>query len=119
MANEEGAIRLLSTARFISSDFTLHNVEAVIYEKVDNYCRDSDNNLEPQDGSFGSISDDAKKKSMSHIIIFIERIHEKVKGIRIRSMTCERGLTWINNNDEVQTKLKNANGGADISFLVG
>lgn len=93
MVNEEGAIRLLSTARFISSDFTLHNVEAVIYDKVDNYCRDSINNLYPQDGSFGSISEDAKEKSMSHIINFIERIHEKVKGIRIRSMTCERCLT--------------------------
>ena len=93
MVNEDGAIRLLSTARFISSDFTLHNVEAVIYDKVDNYCRDSINNLYPQDGSFGSISEDAKEKSMSHTINFIERIHEKVKGIRIRSMTCERCLT--------------------------
>ena len=93
MVNEEGAIRLLSTARFISSDFTLHNGEAVIYEKVDNYCKHSVNNLYPQHGSFGSISKDAKEKSMSHIIIFIERIHEKVKGIRIRSMTCERCLT--------------------------
>jgi hypothetical protein len=56
---------------------------------------------------------------MSHIINFIQRIHEKVKGIRIRSMTCGRGLSWISTNDEVQTKLNNANGGADISFLVG
>jgi hypothetical protein len=119
MVNEEGAIRLLATARFISSDFTLHNVEAIIYEKVDNYCRDSINNLYPQDGSFGSISEVAKEKSISHIINFIERIHEKVKGIRIRSMTCGRGLSWISNKNEVQTKLKNANGGADISFFVG
>jgi hypothetical protein len=119
VVNEEGAIRLLSTARFISSDFTLHNVEAVIYEKVDNYNRNSIKNLYPQDGSFGSISEDAKEKSISHIINFIERIHDKVKGIRIRSMTCGRGLSWISNNDEVQTKLKNANGGADISFIAG
>jgi hypothetical protein len=59
MVNEEVAIRLLSTTRFISSDFTLHNVEAEIYEKVDNYCRDSIDNLYPK----------MQRKNLCHILL--------------------------------------------------
>jgi len=80
----------------------MYEIHDVIHQQVDK-GEDAVTNI------LGSVlSKEAKEKATSCIVDFIKRLHKK--NIQVKSMTCGRGLAFLENDKDSRKLFKEANG---------
>ena len=104
-------VRLIGTARFIT-DLKVCEIHNVIHKQVDK-GEDAVASLYPSSRTsndiFGSVlSKEAKEKAISYLVDFIKRLHKKY--ITVKSVTCGRGLAFLESDKDSQQLFKEANG---------
>ena len=87
-------------------------INRVLFYEVDRGIT-AGRNVEPSDGTSGSISKQAKKRVVTHIADFVVRLRSK--GIGVMSICYGRGLMWLSeDDDDAKRVINSANGGSVI-----
>jgi hypothetical protein len=106
--DDNNTVRLTATARFGTEDDEIHDVHAVLFKAIDQGKEAIAQLYPPDDGGGmfamfsappGEIAEDKKELAVKCIVEFIDRLKEK--DIRVRTMTCGRGLSWLDKNSDL------------------
>lgn len=103
--DDDNIVRLTATARFGTEEKMINDVHAVLFKTIDQ-GKEAIAQLYPPDHGFsmfgappGEIADDKKELAAKYIVEFVDQLKER--DLRVRTITCGRGLPWLKDNKEL------------------